>query len=215
MNSTIDLIAKLSSEAKPIKPMIKPKQWLVRLLLILGIYGIATQTFLGLRPDLFIQFTRSLFAVEIILMLSLFLASIIAAVLNIYPDLYQKSFWLKIPYIIFLLILGFFISQIFMPISGLAVIPTGIFHKVECTICIIFVAVIPAMLIFTILKKGATIKPLQAGSFTVLAASSLGYLILRFSEANDAISHLLIWHYLPMICFAILGSVIGKFFLKW
>ncbi len=102
-----------------------------------------------------------------------------------------------------------------MPIGGLPSIPTGAFHKIECTICIMFVAIIPAILIFTILKKGATIKPLQAGSFTVLAASSLGYLILRFSEANDAISHLLIWHYLPMICFAILGAVIGKFFLKW
>ncbi len=215
MNSTIDLITKLSSQAKPIKPMLNPKQWIFRLLLILGIYGIATQTFLGLRPDLFMQFTRPLFVVEIILMLSLLITSIIAAVLNIYPDLYQKSFWLKIPYVVFLLILGFFISQIFMPISGLAVIPTGIFHKVECTICIMFVAVIPALLIFTILKKGATIKPLQAGSFTVLAASSLGYLILRFSEANDTISHLLIWHYLPMFCFAAFGALIGKFLLKW
>lgn len=215
MNSTIDLITKLSAEAKPIKPMLNPKQWIVRLLLILGVYGFTAQIFLGLRVDLALQFTRSLFTAEITLMLSLFITSIIAAVLNIYPDLYQKSFWLKIPYIIFLLILGFFISQIFMPISGLAVIPTGIFHKLECTICIMFVAVIPAILIFTILKKGATVRPLQAGSFTVLAASSLGYLILRFSEANDAISHLLIWHYLPMLCFAILGAVIGKFCLKW
>lgn len=215
MKKITNLINKLSSEAKPIRPMLKPGKRIGYLLLSFVLYGLVAQKFLGLRADLVAQFTRPLFVIEIVLMLSLLVTSTIAAVLNIYPDLYQKSFWLKAPYIIFGLILGLFIGQLFIPASNLAVIPAQIFHKIECARCIIFLAIIPAILIFIILKKGATIKPLQAGIFTTLATSSLGYLILRFSEANDSISHLLIWHYLPMLLFSILGAVIGKFLLKW
>jgi hypothetical protein len=85
----------------------------------------------------------------------------------------------------------------------------------ECALCIAAVALIPSALLFALIRKGATIRPLQAGSFAVLAASSVGGLTLRLAEANDSLMHLVVWHYLPALLFATLGAVIGKKLLRW
>jgi hypothetical protein len=215
MNKTTDLITKLSGEVNATKPLAKPINWIMALLGVLIIYAIILQINLGFRADILVQITRPLFVIEIILMVALFLVSIVAAVLTMYPDLYQKSRLLKLPYLIFTLLLTIFLAQLFTENDALMIIPEVNLHKMECTICIAFLALVPAIVMFTILQKGATTIPLQAGIFTVLAASALGYLMLRLQEQNDAISHLLTWHYLPMIFFAFLGALIGKSFLKW
>jgi hypothetical protein len=68
---------------------------------------------------------------------------------------------------------------------------------------------------FVLLRKGASIRQLQAGSFAVLTATAIGCLTLRLSEENDSIMHLLQWHYLPTLLFAALGALAGKWLLKW
>ncbi|MFT7087082.1 MAG: hypothetical protein ACJAZX_000509 [Rickettsiales bacterium] len=214
MMQTIDLITKLSNEAKPVKPMISPVKWVAFLLVICAIYASAAQIFLGIRADLATQFMRPLFAAEISLISLLFVSSIISATLNIYPDLYQKLRLTKLPYIILLLLSSLLIFQIFIPDSSSSLkYPDD--HKIMCSACIALLSFIPAILIFVILKKGAATRPFQAGLFAVLAASSLGSLIFRLFEDNDSISHILTWHYLPMIFLALIGTLIGKLLLKW
>lgn len=210
-----DLITKLSGEIKLVKPLGKPMKWIAGLLLVLLIYGIILQIIFGMRVDLAAQFVRPLFVAEIILMFLLLISSVAAAVLTMYPDLYQKSRLLKLPFLFFFLLLAVFVTQFFMPYDNLMVIPAITSHKIECTICIFVLALIPSAVMFATIQKGATTIPLQAGLFTTLAASALGYLILRFQEMNDSITHLITWHYLPMLFFAFLGSLIGKWLLKW
>ncbi len=212
---TEELITQLSNEAHPIKPIKTPAFWTGCLFFVLIIYAIILQMNIGLRSDIAVQFVRPLFAIEIVLMVVLCLASNVAAVLTIYPDFYQKSFLVKIPYLIFVIILCFFISQLFMENDPLMLMPNAQSHKVECLIFVAIASIVPAVLIFIILCRGATISPFYAGSLTVLSSSSLGYLILRLQEPNDLISHILVWHYLPIIIFAALGVVIGRSFLKW
>jgi hypothetical protein len=158
---------------------------------------------------------RPLFTAEITLIFLLFLTSLISASLNIYPDLYQRSQLIKLPYAVFLALIFLFIFQIFIPDNSESLIYPDIPHKIICSACITFLSFIPAILIFIILKKGASTKPFQAGLFTVMAASSLGCLILRLSEDNDHLSHILIWHYSPMVFLALIGTIIGKLLLKW
>jgi len=76
-------------------------------------------------------------------------------------------------------------------------------------------AIVPAALIFALLRKGASVRPLRAGSFAVLAASGLGCLTLRLSEANDSLVHLVDWHYLPTLLFAVIGALVGRYLLRW
>lgn len=216
MTKITEIITKLSSESQPLKPMKKPGNLTLRLLLILGIYAIIAQIIMGVRADLISQLDHPLFVLEITLALLLFISGVVAAIITIYPDLYQKSQLLKIPYLLFFLLLALFAWQFF--IAG----PTPIAknmqlsnHSIECSLSITLLAFIPAIIIITILQKGATITPLQAGLFTTLSASSLGYLILRLQEINNSLPHLLTWHYLPMILLALAGALIGRRLFRW
>lgn len=209
------LIAQLSSEAASPTPIRAPGYWVTRLLAVLGVYGVATQLCLGLRPDLFLQMTRPFFAAEIALLVALLLASAVASVLAMYPDAYQKPKLLKLPYYVFLMLLGLVLFQLAMPLDVGMVMPLPGTHGMECALCIGSVALVPSALIFALLRKGASVRQFQAGSFAVLAASSIGCLTLRLAEANDSMMHLVSWHYGPTLLFAALGACIGKILLKW
>ncbi len=216
MKNTIDLIASLSAEAKLTKKVKTPSFYAISLLSVLAIYAMGCQLFLGFRPDLALQLTRPLFVLECLLLILLILSSVFAATLAMYPDAYQKPQFLKLPYYIFILLVIMLCFQIFIPIDTRMVIleEPGI-HDMECAICIASAALIPSVLIFALLRKGASVRQFQAGSLSVLAASGIGGLTLRFAEANDSIIHLVQWHYAPTVLLAALGTFVGKWLLKW
>ena len=215
MTNTIDLIASLSAEAKPTKRVGTPAVGLTRLLAVLALYAAGCQIFQGLRPDLGMQLSRPLFTLEILLLSLVLLSSVFASVLAMYPDAYQKSQFLKLPYVIFSLLVGLVGFQLLMPHDAGMVMPEASGHGMKCALCIASLAFVPSALIFALLRKGASVHPFQAGSFAVLAASSIGCLTLRFAEANDSIMHLVQWHYVPTLLFSAFGALAGKWLLRW
>ena len=214
--NTADLIASLSAEAKPAKRARTPSYWAFRLMAFFALYAVGCQFFLGFRSDLGLQLTRPLFAVEALLLSMLLLSSMVAAVLVIYPDAYQKPQLLKLPYLISALLVVLMGIQLGMPTDSRMIMPERAdVHAIECALCIASVALIPSALIFGLLRKGANVHPFQAGSFAVLASSAIGGLTLRLAEENDTIMHLVQWHYIPTLLFAALGAFAGKWLLKW
>ena len=214
MSDTGDLIRQLSQEASPHAPLRSPGVLGARLLAVLMVYGMGAQAFLGLRPDFAMQFMRPLFTLEIALLAALLIASATASVLAMYPDAYQKPIPLKLPYGVFFLLLILVGLQIFMPHDARMAVPKTT-HGMECALCIASVALIPSALLFALLRKGASIRQFQAGTFAVLAASSIGCLTLRLAEENDSLAHLATWHYGPTLLFATIGAFLGKWLLKW
>lgn len=215
MTNTSDLIAELSNETQVSKPLRTPSYWGVRLLFVLILYGLATQYVLGLRPDVLAQLTRPFFALEISLLALLAITSIVASVLAMYPDAYQKAILMKLPYGIFMVLTGFMLWQLLLPVDARMVMPNANAHAFACALCIAMVSVIPSALIFMMLRKGASVHQFQAGAFAVLAASAIGGLTLRLAEPIDQIMHLTLWHYLPTLIFATIGALLGKWLLKW
>ncbi len=215
MNNTADLIASLSAEAKPTKKVGTPTYWAVRLLSVLALYAIGCQLFLGIRPDLWMQLSRPLFALEVALLSLLLLSGAVASVLAMYPDSYQKPQFLKLPYIIFALLVGLVGFQLMMPDDARMVMPALGDHGMKCAICIASLSLMPSALTFALLRKGASVRQFRAGSFAVLSASSVGCLTLRLAEANDSIMHLVQWHYAPTFLFATIGALAGKWLLRW
>jgi hypothetical protein len=215
MTDTETLIARLSSETnRPARPL-SPRYWGTRLIGVLIIYAFGTQLYLGLRPDITLQLTRPAFAAEIILLVVLLLGSTAASVLAMYPDAYQKPRLLLLPYVLFTGLALFIGLQMLLPADIRMVMPAHAAVAMECTLCIGAVAIIPAVLIFALLRKGASVRQFQAGFFAVLAASTIGCLTLRLAEMNDSMLHVTSWHYLPTLIFAAFGTVIGKRLLKW
>jgi hypothetical protein len=212
--NTNELIAKLSNEAPKAK-LRTPVYYGFRLMAVLLIYGVIAQLLLGFRPDLSQQFSRINFTTEIILLMLLSVLSGWTAILSMYPDMHQKKWLLNIPYLVFAVLVAFIILQLSMSYDSMMLVNIINEHNWQCTVCIASVSVIPSALFFKLMRGGASIHALRSGSFAVLAASGIGCLTIRFAEANDSLIHLIKWHYLPTLAFAMLGAWIGKKILKW
>lgn len=213
---TNDLIASLSREATKRQPLHAPLWLGLRLILVLSTYGVIAQFFMHIRPDVIAQFSRAPFTIEIALLFALFLSSVFAAVVAMYPDYHQKTWILSLPYLIFAVVAGFILYQMaMMPVTSLMVIPPPGGQPLECALCIAALSMIPSAFIFGLMRRGASVTPIRAGSFAVLGAASLGSLILRLAEPNDSLLHLAQWHYLPTLLFAVIGAFAGKWLLKW
>ena len=102
-----------------------------------------------------------------------------------------------------------------MPFDPRMVVMPSHGHGMECALCIAALACLPSALIFGLLRKGASVTAVFAGSLSVLGASGFGSLILRLTEIDDSLVHIALWHYVPTFLFAAMGAVLGKFLLRW
>ena len=207
--NTDELIQKLGKGARAVKPLPAPRYFAVGISLILALYAFGMQCFSGLRPDLAVQLTRFAFSLEIFLLAALCFSSVTAATLSAYPDAYQKKKLLYLPYVIFVALTVLTGIQFFIPPTAGAVLCASE-HGPECALSIAAITILPSVLIFILLRKGATVKPGQSGAFAVLAASAIGCLTIRLAEQDDSITHVALWHYLPTLCFAIIGAFLGE-----
>lgn len=215
MTDTQHLIAALSASAKPVRP-VRPGRYMALMLLALSVYAVCAQCWLeGFRPDLAVQLGRPLFLLELVLLSAMFAGAVAAAVYAMLPDAvhYRRLLWW--PYVASALMLGLVLLQLMMPHDPRMVMPDIHAHTHQCTQYIAASAIIPALLVFGMLRLGATVMPARAGTLAVIAAVSVGALTLRLAEPNDQILHLLIWHYLPSLGFAVLGAIAGRLLLRW
>jgi hypothetical protein len=216
MPETDHLIAELSRTTAPVMPLAAPRVWALRLCVILGVYLAGAQAFLGLRPDLALQLHRPFFLAEVLLLAGICLSSGWAAIRALYPDSTHSGWSDWLPWIFTAALALLLLGQFALPADARMMLPSGTgLHAMECAVCIASVALIPSLLLFTLLRRGATIRPLTAGIWAVFCAGSIGCLTLRLAEANDSLLHLVMWHYLPTLLFAACGAGIGKIFLKW
>lgn len=214
MADTQQLIAELSQKAALVKAQ-PPRVYITRLLGVLVLYATVVQLVSGLRADLVLQLARPMFVLELIALTGLCLSAAMACVLVMYPDAYQKRHWLKLPVVFVVCVVGLLQQQLGMPAHPTMVLSAEAAHPMECTLSIAATAILPTALIFMLLRKGATLMPLGAGALAVVTSWSVSVLTLRLAEANDSIMHLLTWHYLPSIGFAVLGAWLGRVMLKW
>lgn len=215
MVDTKQLIQDLSTEAKPVK-LIRPQRSAAFLLALLSIYAICAQCWLeGFRPDLAMQLARPLFIVELLLLAAMLVSASVASIYAMLPDGGERKQLMRLPYIFAGGMLALVIFQLFIPQDARMVMSEPDGHTHECALYIALSSILPAALIFGLLRKGASVMPMQAGVLAVIAAVSVGAMTLRLAEANDEIIHLLSWHYLPSLFFASLGALLGRFLLRW
>jgi len=207
-----DLIKKLSAESAAANPLSKPSFWLWYLIIFTAIYYLFSQFLLGVRADFLQKILEPFFAAEIFLMSLLLMSLLVLTTLMIYPDNYQKAHFFKAPKIILILFFAILAAEFFLQNNGDSILKPV--HNIECSICIAALSIAPAFYFFYILKNGISNDRKKAGFYAACAAAIIGCIALRISEPQDMISHLIIWHYFPIIFFSAIGSLIGKMVLK-
>jgi hypothetical protein len=215
MVDTKQLIQDLSAQATTVK-MVRPQRYAALLLALLSVYAMCAQCWLeGFRPDLALQLARPLFVMELLLLTAMLTSASVASAYAMLPDGAQHKTLMQLPYLFSGGMLALVIFQLFLPNDARMVMSDATSHTHECTEYIAYASLLPAALIFGLLRKGASVMPMQAGLLAVIAAVSVGAITLRLAEANDEIMHLLTWHYLPSIFFASLGALLGRYLLRW
>lgn len=207
---TDKLIADLVKELKPVKPAPSLLALFVQWLAAFAVYIALLVYCLDVRPDIGLQSQKPLYVAEIAILALLLVASAFSISVLSFPDMHQKRWaaWMPVA-------LLFLLASV-IGLEWLGNVPQLPAHNgIECLKCILFSSVIPACFVFYRLSKMASTSPMLAGYVALLSSSSLGCLALRLSEPTDSVSHLVLWHYLPMLGLSILGLFLGKKILKW
>lgn len=211
MVDTETLIANLSEKPVPVVPLPHPFYALAKWIVGAGIYILALSLCFGIRVDLGERLMTPLFLTEIVLLGVMVIASGLSVAVLSFPDLYGKR-WAAyapfVPLVVLATVLGVEWLENIPPAPKPA-------HGIECLLCILCYAIIPACWIFYRLRKTATTHGGLAGGVALLGAFGIGALAFRLSEPTDSIIHLIEWHYLPMLAFSVLGIWLGKKYLKW
>lgn len=205
------LVVQLAGEASMVKPAPHPYLLSLKLIGAGAAYLAVSLAVSGLRPDWTQAISQPWFVAEIVILFAVFVAASLSAALLSFPDLHQKRGLAFAPlwmFALFLVVMWF----AWRADSPPAALPL---HTIECTSCIVLVAFLPTAWTFYIMRNYASTHFHWAGSVAILSAFSVGALWLRLQEANDSIAHVVEWHYLPTLAFAVLGLWIGRRLLKW
>ncbi|MFA7398878.1 MAG: DUF1109 domain-containing protein [Sideroxydans sp.] len=211
MKDIDDLIGQLAQEGGAVKPAPHPITLSLKWMALSAAYLLVLLLVSGVRNELAAAFEHPWFAIEVALLVAMFIATSVSAALLSFPDMYQMRRAVWMPMAVF----GVFACVLFM--AWRADIPPAPLpvHGFECTLAILMVALLPGTWLLYAMRKLASTHYQWAGSIALLHAFSVGALWLRLQENNDSILHVLQWHYLPMIGFGILGLWVGKLILKW
>lgn len=209
------------------KSLAKPKHLISKSLGFIVLYMLITQFVLGLRADILLKLQSPVFILEIFLLFATLILSIGLSIFYMYPDAYQSPKIRKLQAALYIFVAAFvlliastFIMQEFInPLHYQSTIITPAIeqstHTVECLICIFSSAALPLFLLFNLLNKGATVEHQKMGLLLTLAAFSMACLSLRLAEVTDNMTHLLIWHYLPVLCVSIASAMLGRYLFNW
>jgi hypothetical protein len=211
MGSIDELIDKLAHDGAVVKPAHHPVVLSLEWITVAVFYLAVALMFSGFRTDLMAKLHETWFAAEIAALVAIFIATSLSAALLSFPDLHQMRRVALVPAITFTLfvLVMYFAWHADSPPSPQPV------HSIECTLSITMLAILPAAWIFFVMRKFASTHPYWAGGIALLAAFSVGALWLRLYEQTDSITHVIQWHYLPMIIIGLAGMWLGKSLLKW
>ncbi len=166
----------------------------------------------GIRADISIQLSNEIYNFELFANSLLLIASAYTAVSLAYPDrITNKS--------TSFLLLGlalYGVSIIFKLLENTEFSGEHIhIHSIECLICILSFAIIPAIFITWRLRKLATVKPALLGAVCLLMATSVGTLGVLIVESEVVSTGLILWHYLPIFALSFLGYLLGRKIFSW
>ncbi len=211
MRNIDELITKLAQDTATVKraphPFMLSIEWMTVAVLYLAIALMISDV----RHDLLVALHNFWFATEIAALGGIFISTSLSAALLSYPDLHQMRRIVFAPMVTFALFVVVMLLawQADNPPAPLPV------HSFACTLSITLVSLLPAAWMFHVMRKFASTHTHWAGGIAFLFSFSIGALWLRLYEQNDSITHVLEWHYLPMIAFGIIGMWMGKVVLKW
>ncbi|MBI1285402.1 MAG: DUF1109 family protein [Thiobacillus sp.] len=196
------------------KPLPGPMRQTLVWLAGTSLYVTTLTAYNGVRSDIADKLGNPRFALELVLLFAIASSAALAAFCLSRPDAHQKP-WLRfVP-------LGFLVLWAMTAFSGAPeltaadILQSLTAGQFDCPWNILMLSVPPGVVMFLIIRRGATIRCCWAGGMATLGATSLGYLWMRMIEQNDNLAHLIVWHAVPILLMCVVGMMAGHMALRW
>lgn len=207
---TNNLIDALARDLKPVRPLPAPH---LRALVFAGLTAALVVLALVVLGGPRTEWPASM-AAEALLMASAGLAAAAAAFRLAVPDTRIRPATLALlSYAVTVWATLIVHAFTMMPEGGMRaeLAETG---SVACVIGLLAMTSIPLSLAMMMVWRASPVWRGLAGAMAWLAAASFGAAGMRFLCANDGIGHLLLWHFMPVLALAALGTLAGRLLLK-
>ena len=214
---TDQLIAQLSADTKPVHHAANAWAMAAKWLALMVIYVALCVAYSGARPDLIAKLHAPLFLAEIVTLCLIIVGCTVSSALLSFPDMYQRKRIAYLP-VFFFLCFACVMALAYRHDVTPATSPEHSFIFGAFSICSCFAllyALLPAAWLLHSIRSFASTHARAAGLVAVLAAFSIGALILRLNEQTDSITHVLRYHYAPMLFVAWIGVALGKKIIRW
>lgn len=210
---TEDLIRSLATSAEPVHRLAHPAWRALTWMMISAAYVAAFVWAIGVRADIFDKLADPRFLIEVGAAL---LTSMMAAAAAFCAGCPGRPLWERfapLPFLaVWLASLGEGCWRQWIQ-SG----PNGLTLHVDllCFQNILAVSILPAVVIFVMIRQGAPIAPMSTTGLATLAATALGAAALRIFHTQDMSLMLLIWQFGSVALLAGVGFFVGRRLLRW
>lgn len=211
---TEDLIRDLAAKATPVRRL---RSWAVRVLAWLAVAAVSAVVVIwamGARRDLGDVIWSAPFALETMLLVITALSAAAGALIVSVPGAERSPLvrWLPVTAGVTLAVWVAGELAVVFAAGG----PAGRFGPAwPCVMKTVSVGIVPGIVLFAMVGRAAPLRAAWAGLLAVLATSAVGVLGTNILCPNDRPLHLLIWHIVPMLVFAIAGAAVGTRLLDW
>ncbi len=206
--NTKNLIQKLVDQLKPVKVVKYSLVDFIKVVMVGLLSVLAAVLILGLRKDFNQQLLSTRFIAENLLLLVLGLAAIYSALSLSIPSIDDKSkMTLFFTITTFLVLIIFSILTETNPFVYLG-------HGFSCVSEILAISVLPAAILFFIIRRAASLKRDLIGFCVLVCGISFGLFGAQLTCADSTPLHIIIWHIFPSILIMVAGVFIAKIILK-
>ncbi len=204
------LITSLCEDASAEKPLRHPLLRGLSWILFSALYLTALLLIVGMRHDLSEKIYDLRFLFEIGLMGFIGLSAAICSVYLCVPDMRGRNWMISLPFSGLAL---FTIWNIVHITSDDLVMPK--LHMDHCMGEGAFMSVIPLAILFFLVRKGATTRPIMMAVMNIISVTSIAYIGLRFTCAMDTVGHATVSHILPYALVGVLLAAAARKLYKW
>lgn len=211
---TDDLIARLSADLKPVRPMAMQRLLLGAVLLSGIVATVAMVMWLGMRPDMDTATATMNFWTKFTYTLSVAVLGGVATLALARPD--GRTRWpLRIALgLLALLVVGAFIQLATASPDDLMPLVIG----TSSLVCPWRIVVLGLPILFgsiLVLRRFAPANPTLAGFAAGIMAGGAGAWIYAFACAETGMMFLALWYTLGILIVGAIGAVLGRFLLRW
>jgi hypothetical protein len=209
---TDDLIARLSSDLKPVRPMAMQRLLLGAVFLSTIIAIVAMNMWLGMRPDMNSAMATMNFWTKFTYTLSVALLGGVATLALARPEGRTRWPWYVALGLLGLLVIGAF-NQLFRSDDMMPLIVGR--SSLQCVPRIVVLGLPVLLGALLALRRLAPRNPTLAGFAAGIMAGGAGAWVYSFACNETGMMFLALWYTLGIVIVGAIGAVLGRFLLRW